>query len=317
MRAVAIGLGLVAACGGGGGGEVVDGAPDDDGRADIDAVAAADPLIGIGTVELVQGGYQFTEGPQWREATGDLVFSDIPGNTIYRHVPGSAPTILRMPSDNANGLAIDEAGDLLAAEHGSRSITRTTAGGTTTVVDRFEGARLNSPNDVITDDQLDVTYFTDPPYGISSGQRELAFNGVFRIDPTGGLHADYQGAVAERPNGIVIDRPRQRVLVADTADGNVHAFPVAADGALGPRTVFVATAGNPDGMAIDVGFNLFVATADGIEVFSPTGARWGLIDIPQQPSNCAFGGADHRTLYVTAQSAVYRVTLANPGTPRE
>jgi gluconolactonase len=314
MRGMLLGLGFVAACGGGGG-EIVDGRAAGDATSNVDA--SPDPLIGIGAVELVQGGYQFTEGPQWRDATGDLVFSDIPGNTIYRHVPGSAPTILRMPSDNANGLAIDLAGDLLAAEHGSRGITRTTSGGTTIVVDRYLGDRLNSPNDVITDDVLGVTYFTDPPYGISTGERELAFNGVFRIDPTGGLHADYQGAVAERPNGIVIDRLHQRVLVADTADGNVYAFPIGSDGALGARSVFVATAGNPDGMAIDAAYNLFVTTADGVEVFSPGGTRWGLIEIPQQPSNCAFGGADHRTLYVTARTAVYRVTLALPGSPRD
>lgn len=307
-------LAIVAGCGGGGGGSVADGPPGDTNQSHgFDA--PGDPLIGAGDAELVQGGYQFVEGPQWRDATGDLVFSDINGNTIYRYDPtaGGAPTVLRTPSNNSNGLALDANGDLLAAEHGSRSITLTTTTGTTTVVDHYMGMRLNSPNDLI--EHAGTIYFTDPPYGITDAQRELPFIGVFRIDPTGALTAEREGALTERPNGVVFDAIHQRLLIPDTDDGNVYGYDMMADGTLAPRAVFVQTSGNPDGLATDLNGNVFVATATGIEVFSALGDRWGVIAVPEQPANCAFGDADHRTLYITARTGLYRVRLVGPGYP--
>jgi gluconolactonase len=274
-----------------------------------------DPLAGVGEVELVDGGYQFTEGPQWREAEQDLVFSDIPANTIYRHVPGGPdPVVLRMPSGNSNGLAIAGDGALVAAEHGSRSVTRTLAGATTTLVDRFENLRLNSPNDLVV--AADGTiYFTDPPFGISGNQRELDFMGVFRLSGAT-LVAEHRGALAERPNGIGLSPDGTRLYVADTADGNLYRFAILAGGALGARELHAATAGGADGLAIDTAGNIFVTTRGGVEVFAPDGTRWGAIAVPQQPANCAFGDPDHRTLYITARTALYRVRLAQPGLPR-
>lgn len=312
MRPVIL-LGLAIGCGGGGGG--IDGPPTidgDQGRLD----APGDPLIGAGSVELVQGGYQFVEGPQWRDATADLLFSDIDGDTIYRYDPatGDAPVVFRSPSQNSNGLALDTAGDLIACEHGSRSVTRTTTAGTTTIVDHYMGMRLNSPNDAIVAGDGTI-YFTDPPYGITDAERELPFVGVFRIDPAGNLTADHEGALAERPNGVVLDDRFARLLVADTSDGNVYQY-TTTGGTLGPRTPYLTTSGNPDGMAIDTNGNLFVATATGIEAFAATGDRWGVIAVPEQPANCAFGDADHQTLYITARTGLYRVRLAGAGLVR-
>jgi gluconolactonase len=303
-------LGLAAACGGGDG-STVDGPPGDSDQSH-NADASFDPLVGVGDVELVDDGYLFTEGPQWREATGDLVFSDINGNTIYRYVPGGGPpTVLRTPSNNSNGLAIDVNGDLLAAEHGSRSVTRTTASGTVQLVTELDGMRLNSPNDLVGDGTI---YFTDPPYGIDEADRELPFNGVFRLTAAGLLFAEHMGGLAERPNGIAMFG--NEVYVADTADGNVHVFDRGSTGALINRRVLAVTSGNPDGLAVDTGGNLFVATQTGIEVFAGDGTRFGVIPVPQQPANCAFGDTDHQTLYITARTAVYRVRLAHPGLPR-
>jgi gluconolactonase len=276
-----------------------------------DAPDFGDPLAGIGTVEMVQGGFQFTEGPQWREAGADLVFTDIPASTIYRYQPGGgAPVVLVNPSNNANGLAVDGNGALLAAEHGSRSVTRAGA----TVASTFEGKRLNSPNDVIVADDGTI-YFTDPPYGLS-GPSELGFMGVFRVAPNGTVTAEHRGGLAARPNGIGMSPDGTALYVADTADGNLYRYPVQPGGALGQRTVLAPTAGGPDGLAIDVAGNIFVTTNAGVEVFAPSGSRWGAIAVPMQPANCAFGDADHRTLYITARSTLYRVRLAHAGLPR-
>jgi gluconolactonase len=269
-----------------------------------------DPLVGIGAVTVVQSGYQFTEGPQWREAERDFLFSDIPANTIYRWTPGTTPVSFRSPSRMSNGLAIDGAGKVIAAEHGARAISRDDVA----VVSTFEGKRLNSPNDVVVADDGTI-YFTDPPYGIQDNQRELDFVGLFRVAPGGALTAERRDPIAARPNGVALSPDGKTLYANDTADGKIYKYPVLAGGALGARANFATSAGNPDGMAVDSGGNVLVATRDGVEAFSPAGQRWGVIAVPQQPSNCAFGGADHKTLLITARTAVYRVDLANAGLP--
>jgi len=280
-------------------------------------VAPANPLTGVGAVERVRNGFMFTEGPQWRAREGDLVFSDIPANTIFRATAAGVFSALRMPSDNSNGLAVDAMGRLHAAEHGSRSVTRARADGSwETLASHFtDGAtrrRLNSPNDLVV--RADGTvYFTDPPYGITAAQQELSFNGVYRLTPAGALTAEWRGARTSRPNGVALSPDSATLYVADTADGNVRAWDVAADGSLSRERALVATSGNPDGMAVDRAGNLFVTTRTGVQSFSPTGRLWGVIAVPEPPANCAFGGDDGRTLYVTARTGLYRVRLAAPG----
>lgn len=310
VSAVAGAISALLGCGADGGGSTHDAAASDAPGPDAPP-AMFDPLVGVGAVELVQGGYMFTEGPQWRAAEGDLVFTDIPANRIYRYVPGTPPTVLRMPSSNANGLAIDNDGTLIAAEHGSRSVTRDAVAIATT----FEGEPLNSPNDVIVADDGAI-YFTDPPYGLGATPSALGFMGVFRLAPDATLTALHRGAPTERPNGVGLSPDGATLYVADTASGMLSTFAIGTGGALGPRTTFAQTTGNPDGLALDTGGNLFVTTADGIEVFAPTGARWGLIPMTEQPSNCGFGDPDGRTLYITARTSLYKVRLAHAGLPR-
>lgn len=279
------------------------------------AMEGFDPLVGIGTVELVSDGFTFTEGPTWRTAEQRLLFTDIPEATIYQLTPPDDVAVFRPNSAGANGLDSDLDGLLLAAEHANRRVSRTLENGTIVdVASEYEGERLNSPNDIAVRSDGTI-YFTDPPYGINpSTQQELAFNGVFRVDTEGALTVEWQGAMSTRPNGLVLSPDERTLYVADT-QGGVMAFDVNPDGSLSPARLFIATIANADGMAMDSGGNLFVATADGVQVFDPAGELWGTIEVPdgRVPTNCAFGGDDARTLYITASEALYRVSLVHAG----
>src|SRR5262245_47754845 len=146
---------LAAACGD-------DGNTTTDGRPGDGSGSAVNPLVGVGTVEMVAGGYMFTEGPQWREAQGVLLFSDIPASTIFQYTPGGgAPTVFRMPSSESNGLAIDQNGAVISAQQNNHTVARDAV----EIVAIFENQRLNSPNDVTVDTDGTI-YFIDPPYGL-------------------------------------------------------------------------------------------------------------------------------------------------------
>lgn len=284
---------------------------------DIEVESLCNPIELRGGVDTVAESFQFLEGPLWR---GDhLLFSDIAGDTIHRLDPPLVTTVFRSPSAMSNGLALDGLGRLLAAEHGSRSVTRTEfGGGVTTLVSTFQGLRLNSPNDiaVASDGTL---YFTDPDYGLTNPlvQRELAFNGVFRIAPGGGLTAEWQGVVGQNePNGIALSLDESTVYVTDTQAGALLAFDRAPDGSLANRRTLASGLVIPDGLCTDDDGNVYIATwANTIEVFAPDGARWGSVLVPRQATNCAFGGASRQTLYVTAHEGLYRVQMPVPGAP--
>lgn len=274
-----------------------------------------DPLMGRGDVEKVRGGFMFTEGPVWIASKGMLHFTDIPADTIHQLQPPVTVTVFRMPSGKSNGLGLDAQGRLIASEHDNRRVSRTLADGTVvTVADRWQGKRLNSPNDNITRSDGTI-YFTDPPYGVPAGQaRELDFQGVFRVDPAGTLHLESMDM--NRPNGLVLSPDEKTLYVADTEDGLVRKFAVRPDGSLGPPTMFVpSTGGGGDGMAMDDAGNLYVTTNTGVQVYQPNGMTWGTIPVPEVPTNCTFGDADRKTLYITARTSLYRVTLNVPGLP--
>ena len=181
-------------------------------------------------VEKLAGDFKFTEGPIWVAAKNELLFSDIPANRIVRFKDGKCKTF-RTPSNNSNGLTLDKQGRLIACEHGSRRVTRTEADGTITVLaERYEGKRLNSPNDVVVKSDGAI-YFTDPPYGVRREERELDFQGVYRISPDGKTLT----LVAKdflMPNGLAFTPDEKILYINDTERGHIRAFDVAADGTL-------------------------------------------------------------------------------------
>lgn len=271
-------------------------------------------LIEAGDPERVATGFQFTEGPLWLPE-GALLFSDIPANRIYRWTADAPLAVWREPSSHSNGLTLDRQGRLIACEHGNRRVSRTEADGTIVpLAERYQGRRLNSPNDVVVKSDGAI-YFSDPPYGIRPEEREQLCNGLYRIRPDGALELLVDDF--DRPNGLAFS-PDERVLyVADSPRRHVRAFDVRADGTLANSRIFAdmdhPQPGSPDGMKVDREGHLYVAGATGVWVFAPNGEWLGVITIPERPANCAWGDADHCSLYITARTSIYRVRARIPG----
>lgn len=288
-------------------------------------------LIPAGTaLEKIADGFQFTEGPVWDARRSCLLFSDIIGNRIYQWSPRDGASVWREPSGMSNGLTFDREGRLCACEHGNRRVSRTEADGrVVTLVERYQGKRLNSPNDLVyrSDGML---YFTDPPYGLSppyglAGQEgELDFHGVFRLTPKGELVLLCRDF--ERPNGLAFSPDERRLYIADTPQYHVRIFDVAADGSLSGGREFVELrgegGGRPDGMKIDSQGNLWCTGPGGVWVFDPGGEHLGSIRVPErQTANVAWGqsGLDPAEpwswLYMTSHVGVYRLQTAIVGVP--
>jgi gluconolactonase len=280
-------------------------------------------------VERIAGGLGFTEGPIWR---GDhLLFSDIPNNRIVRWrrlSEGPELTTFRAPAcpilpgsrvGGSNGLTVDGEGRLLACEHGARRVSRTEADGAiVTLAERYQGKRLNSPNDVVARADGSI-YFTDPPYGLdgqdSSPVKELPHNGVYRRSPDGRLTLLVDDF--ERPNGLAIAPDGRMLYVDDSARGHIRAFRLTADGTLDEGRVLVdlrsSEPGVPDGMKLDSQGNIWCTGAGGVWIVAASGQVLGRILMPEVTANLAWGGPDRRSLFLTASTSLYRLVCAVPG----
>lgn len=287
-----------------------------------------DSLVEPGAkVETIAKGFRWTEGPLWYPETGEFLFSDIPNNVINAWSekgvrPFMKPAGYTGISDygreaGSNGLTLDKQGRLVLAEHGDRRIAVLTKdGGKMTVADRFEGKRLNSPNDVIVHSSGAI-YFTDPIYGLPKGEkdplREIDFCGVYRIGIDGKVTAISR--TVERPNGIALS-PDEKILYVANSHGPkpyIYAYPMDEDGGVAEPKVFFDTSslnekGSPDGLKTDAAGNVWSTGPGGLLIISKEGKLLGRVLTYQPTANVNFGGTDGKTVFLTANDRLMRFT---------
>ena len=266
-------------------------------------------------LEKVAGDFQFIEGPIWHP-DGFLLFSDIPADTIYKFAANQQVEVFRRPSGKANGNTLDKAGRLITAEHSNRRISRTeTDGKIIELVAKYEGKKLNSPNDLVVRSDGSI-YFTDPPYGINKEQEELGFYGVYRLTPDGKLTLLVKDIVL--PNGIAFSPDEKKLYVNNSEAGYIAVFDVKPDGNVTNQRVFAelkdaSQSGVPDGLKVDVEGNVYSTGPGGVWILSPTGELSGKISVPETATNLAWGDDDRKTLYITGSKSLYRIRLKIAG----
>ena len=277
-------------------------------------------------LEELYSGCRWAEGPVWFNDANQLLWSDIPNQRMLRWTPGGGVSVYRQPSNFTNGHTRDRQGRLVSCEHGTRRVTRTEADGSITVLaDRFEGKRLNSPNDVVVKSDGSV-WFTDPSYGIMSdyegyrADEEQATRNVYRLDPDSG---DLTAVATDfnQPNGLAFSPDESILYVADSAASHddslprhIRAFDVVDGKRLTNSRAFChIDNGIPDGIRTDVNGNLWSSAADGVHCFDPEGTLIGKIRVPQTVANLTFGGPMRNQLFITATRSLYCVYLAVSG----
>jgi gluconolactonase len=296
--------------------------------------AACDQIVAPDAkVEKLAEGYTWAEGPVWIKSGNYLLFSDVPGNTMYRWSEGQGARVFLRPSGYAgpdtgvlreagsNGLFADGPGTILLADSGNRIIARMDLEKKTKtpVVANYQGKRFNSPNDVIRRSNGAI-YFTDPPYGLKnlndSKVKELKFNAVFRLDPNGTVSVVDDSL--SFPNGIALSPDERTLYVANSDDKSPiwMAYSLDADGKVVSKKVFADATdllkeklpGHPDGMKVSPDGHLFASAPGGILIMTAEGKRLGRIETGDAIANCAFGDDGH-TLYLTSHNMLARVRL--------
>ncbi len=286
-------------------------------------------------LEKLAGGCRWNEGPVWIPQGGYLLWSDIPNNRMMRWRADEGASVWRHPADFSNGHTLEADGSLLHCSHGRRAIVRTRFGpqgqplDDEIVVDRYQGKRLNSPNDIVVKSDGTI-WFTDPPYGILSdaeghkADSELGDNFVFRFDPASG-RLDIVSDAIEEPNGLAFSPDESLLYVSDTSaalrqdgGGNHHivAFDVIGGRQLThPRVFAQIQPGLADGFRVDAQGWLYTSSADSVQVYGPDGARLAKIPVPEKVGNLTFGGPGRNQLFICASTSLYRLTLNTEGCP--
>jgi gluconolactonase len=298
-------------------------------RFDIVDKSFRDCVFGGPRLERLFSGTRLGEGPTYFADLDIFIWSDIPNNRMLRYVEHQGVSVFRSPSGHANGSTRDREGRLLTCEHSGRRVVRTEPDGRLTVLaDRFEGRRLNSPNDVIVKSDGSI-WFTDPAYGIRDnwegvvGEREQATCNVYRIDPSSGA-VSMAADDCEMPNGLAFNLDETQLYVTDTGrteapDGahHIRVYDVVDGARLRGGKVFAAVdPGIPDGFRFDnMGF-LWTSAGDGVQCFAPDGNLIGRILIPEATTNLVFGGPRGDRLYITGLTSLWSVYVHRKGAQR-
>jgi len=280
-------------------------------------------------LERLATGAIWSEGPVYVANDDSVTWSDIPNNRMLRWSTRDGMSVFRAPSGFTNGHTLDRDGRLVSCSHGHRRLERTEPDGRViTLVDAFEGKRLNSPNDVVVKSDGTI-WFTDPPYGIVSNieghaaPSELGGCHVFRFDPADGTLRSVASSLQE-PNGLAFAPDESKLYVSDTSSAqgrgdhhHVFVFDVVDGTQLAKGRVFASIApGVPDGFRLDTMGNLYISSADSIQVYAPDGRRLGRIAVPEKVGNCTFGGPDSNRLFIVASASLYAITLNARGAMR-
>ncbi|HEY1186042.1 MAG TPA: SMP-30/gluconolactonase/LRE family protein [Gemmata sp.] len=299
--------------------------------------AKLDALIPKGAkIEVLAGGFKWTEGPVWDKKHNALLFTDIPNNRIVKWSAKDGVSDFLKPSGytgsaafkgaepGANGLAFDKDGHLVLCQHGDRRIARLKDGKFETLADKYMGKRFNSPNDLVFAKNGDL-YFTDPPYGLPGQMKdpakELDFQGVYRLSPKG--EVTLLTKEMTRPNGLALSPDEKTLYVANSDPDKAiwMAFPINADGTLGKgKLLYDATAdvkaspdkGLPDGLKLDAKGNIFATAVNGVYVLSPDGTLLGRIVTNDKTANCGWGD-DGTVLYLATNDKLTRVKTTTKG----
>ena len=275
-----------------------------------------DPYAPVGQVGT---GFTFTEGPVWHPVDQYLLFSDMPADVRRRWDAERGVAEVRRPSNKCNGMTYDADLNLIVCEHATSLLVRERPDGRREVLaSHFERQELNSPNDVCVRSDGSI-YFSDPWYGRMPGfgverPRQLGFQGVYRVPPGGGApQLMVERRLFDQPNGLCFSPDEKLLYVNDTAQTLIRVFDVAADGSLSNGRIFASgirsslEEGVPDGMKCDQRGNVWVTAPGGVWVYAPAGDLIGKVRAPEKVANLAWGGADFRTLFMTATHSVYRV----------
>lgn len=283
-------------------------------------------VIGHARLEKLWTGARWLEGPAYYAAGRYLVVSDIPNNRILRFdETDNGVSVFRSPCGFTNGHAFDRQGRLVSCEHQGRCVSRTEHDGSRTVLaDRFEGKRLNSPNDVVVKSDGSV-WFTDPTYGIDSDYEgdaapsEIGASNVYRINPaTGAVTAVATDRV--RPNGLAFSPDESLLYVADTGASHVaglpmtiHAYEVQGAGLGKPKLFATSAVGMYDGFRLDVLGNIWTSAGNNVHCYAPDGRLLGAIPMPERVANLCFGGPKKNRLYIAAQTSLYALYVKVSG----
>jgi gluconolactonase len=271
-------------------------------------------------LQRLHTGSGWAEGPVWVPAGRYVVWSDIPGDRLLRWDETTGTVgVFRCPSGNANGHTLDRQGRLVSCEHGNRRVTRTEHDGSITVLaDRYDGHRLNSPNDVVVSSDGSV-WFTDPTYGIRShyeGQlaaTEIGACHLYRVDPSTGT-VEVAGSGFDQPNGLAFSLDERTLYVSDSARRDLRSFVVDAEWRLGNEHVFaVCDVGVFDGLRVDDEGRIWTSAGECVHCYHPDGTLLGKISFPEVVSNLAFGGARRNQLFVTATTSLYTLRVGARG----